>query len=380
VLHNALSALAEALPTQVRQVIVVTPHEPHRRILAEFDGTRRAVIHIQDQQDGKPAALNLALARATQEVAIVTDGDVEIQAGAVARLLQAFDDPNVGAATGRPVVLPDIRCPPMLEFWGHTLFGAAHAVRTAAASRSTPIECSGFLYAFRRDLIGTLPRDVLCEDAYVSGLLLRAGFRVAYVPDAVVRVRPPGDLRGWWQQKLRALVGSQQTHLRGLPRMRAFGQEVRGVSLLYQSARSGEQRLWLLVLLGLRLAAWISAFKIVHSGPIRYGDFWEPIGTTKPPMPQVGEVYALSNHAIESPSTRPASCVVIGFGGSRMLHVVPRVTDPLDRRGTVPSEEEPPFEQAGMFWGSSLFIEESVLGTYLGRCPAGQFEAIRGLL
>src|SRR2546430_108213 len=53
---------------------------------------------------GKPAALNTGIAAARGELMVLVDGDTVLEAQAVARLVQPFTDPDVGAVSGNTKV------------------------------------------------------------------------------------------------------------------------------------------------------------------------------------------------------------------------------------------------------------------------------------
>jgi hypothetical protein len=385
-IHRALHALVWELPANVIEMFVVSPFLENQALIAEFDGAPFPIHHLLDAQHGKPAALNLGLGRATAELVVVTDGDVTVEAGAVTKLLRAFDDPAVGAATGRPVPLHDRVPRGPFAYWGKVLLAEADRVRTRAMNRGTaaalprssvqrdPIECTGYLYAFRRGLLGALPEDILVEDAYVSGIVMRDGNNVAYVRDARVRVRPPEGLGDWHRQKLRAMVGSQQPLMRQLPRMRRFGQEAAAAPMLFaRYARSPREAIWLIGLILARLAVWIHAAILVRRGPIDPLDYWHPIATTKSQPPAPGDVYEIAAWTLPGAAPTVAQChrcVVLAVepGGGLRVAIISgagaagRTADHVIGNAVVPA---------------SVLIGEGDLGNPIGRCSASTLASLR---
>jgi len=69
------------------------------------------VLHRDKQVGGKgkASALNAALKQATGEIVLCFDADYIPHSDIVAKLVEKFADPNVGAVQGRPVVLNEPR-------------------------------------------------------------------------------------------------------------------------------------------------------------------------------------------------------------------------------------------------------------------------------
>src|SRR5205823_2110447 len=103
-IERCVTALARSRYGGDVQVIVVDD--------GSTDGTAALVerlglpsVHIIRQpQTGKPAALNRALAEASHEIIVTVDADTVFEPIALARLVQPFNDPSVGAVSGNTKV------------------------------------------------------------------------------------------------------------------------------------------------------------------------------------------------------------------------------------------------------------------------------------
>jgi cellulose synthase/poly-beta-1,6-N-acetylglucosamine synthase-like glycosyltransferase len=60
---------------------------------------------IRQENAGKPAALNTALAAASWDLVVMVDGDTVFEPGTVRTLVQPFTDPRVGAVSGNAKVV-----------------------------------------------------------------------------------------------------------------------------------------------------------------------------------------------------------------------------------------------------------------------------------
>jgi cellulose synthase/poly-beta-1,6-N-acetylglucosamine synthase-like glycosyltransferase len=98
--HTIGRALEAILPqASGAEVIVICPDDETAQAARAYDG----VTVLRDPGHGKPAALNMGLEAAQGDIIAMTDGDVMIGEGAIAALVAPFDDPLVGAASGRPI-------------------------------------------------------------------------------------------------------------------------------------------------------------------------------------------------------------------------------------------------------------------------------------
>ncbi len=136
-------------------------------------------------QQGKPAALATLMAASTAPLVLFTDASAKLDPKCVRLLVDQLADPLVGVAAARYSVRPsgpDDGSAPETEraYWD---FEAR--LRAAEAERDMLLGASGAAYAIRRELVRPLPHDTVNDD-YVIPLLARmAGYRVAYVHDAV---------------------------------------------------------------------------------------------------------------------------------------------------------------------------------------------------
>src|SRR5258708_3721202 len=157
---GAVRGLLEQDWPEEYELLVVCPDEATAAAASMFEQSHPPVRVLRDRGKGKPAALNLAMSEARGSICVFTDGDVQVQPGAISALLSPFADPGCGAVAGRPVSSNPRTT--MLGYWSHLLTDAgAHTVREQCAGRGRYLDCSGYLFAVRRDLLPQLPDDTL---------------------------------------------------------------------------------------------------------------------------------------------------------------------------------------------------------------------------
>jgi cellulose synthase/poly-beta-1,6-N-acetylglucosamine synthase-like glycosyltransferase len=253
-LGAALEAILAQTESLSAEVIVICPDDETAQMVQRFVGARV----LRDEGRGKPAALNLGLAAAAGEIVVMTDGDVQIDTGALTALLMPFDDPATGAVSGRPVSTSPRGT--MLGYWSRLLTDAgAHAERELREARGQFLVCSGYLYAIRRRLVSHIPEDALAEDAVVSHQVADQGYRVRYAPNAVVKVKYPTTYADWLKQKVRSAGGYAQPVIANSPlQMRGFWQEAwHGTQRALAYPRSARELFWTLALFLARLHLWL---------------------------------------------------------------------------------------------------------------------------
>lgn len=252
-------------------------------------------LQLKDPSKGKPIALNLALRKVKADIVILTDGDVYFEKNTVSHLVNAFKNPKVMGATGRPISLNK-----RTNFWGyisHLLADAAHHKRLTTlkgvksgrsrvfvGSKSNFFVLSGYALAMRNFQL-QLPEDTLVDDAYLSYVLLSKGGKLEYIPEAKVFVRYPTNIKDWYKQKLRAVGGYVQLWKYGVitknTKVRNFWKESEYFWFPIKYAHNIKELLWSLTLYPLRLYMWLIIFYEQKIKRKSFDEVWVRIESTK---------------------------------------------------------------------------------------------------
>jgi len=271
--------LAQDLPKEY-ELVVVCPDNDTATLVGQYAARNPRVRHLRDEGKGKPAALNLALGASRGELVILSDGDVYVAPGAVRTLLAALNDPQVGIVSGRPLSISPRDT--MLGYWSHLLLDVAHRLRMLRASRGGFLECSGYLYAFRRALVGPIPEDSLAEDGLISHRVWEQGFRTAYAPAALVYVKYPTSYQDWMKQKVRSMGGYAQGYVQSSRSMRSFrGEAAHGAWHALRFARNPRELLWTLLLFVARIHVWLRVAWDVRWHKKPFAAVWQRVNSTK---------------------------------------------------------------------------------------------------
>lgn len=153
-------------------IVVVADGDPRLAEIAR-EVLPEAVVLLQDERQGKPAALNRGMTAATGEIVLLTDAHTPLAPESLASAVRHFADPQIVGVSGR---------------WAET--GSAydayeHVLRRLESRSGSTAGVFGGFFAVRRTCIGQFPTDVINDDLWLLCRLVRAGGRVVYEPEAL---------------------------------------------------------------------------------------------------------------------------------------------------------------------------------------------------
>jgi cellulose synthase/poly-beta-1,6-N-acetylglucosamine synthase-like glycosyltransferase len=289
---QAIEAFLHQLPEQATadtppgsvpdaELLIVCPDPGTTAVVEEYAAHHPALRQIVDPQRGKPTAVNKGLEAANGDIVVLSDGDVVIDQSALEPLLDPFSDCRVGAVSGHPVSVN--RRDTVLGYWSHLLTDSIHSMRQARDHAGRFLLCSGYLFAFRRELVNQVPQDALAEDAVVSHRIAQQGYRIRYAPEARVYVTYPTTYRDWLRQKTRSAGGYAQAYVRQSPvRMRSAWLEIRtGTMMALQYPHSAREFLWTVLLFAARLHLWLRVLIKVRLLKRPLDTLWKRVESTK---------------------------------------------------------------------------------------------------
>ena len=169
------------------------------------------VTVIRQTNQGKPAALNAGIREATHDVLVLVDGDTIFEPDTVGQLVQPFADNGVGAVSGNAKVG---NRQGLLGRWQHLEYCAGSNLdrQILHALRCIPT-VPGAVGAFRRVAladVGGVSDDTMAEDTDLTMAVTRAGWRVAYRPEAKAWTEAPATVHGLFKQRYRWSYGTFQ--------------------------------------------------------------------------------------------------------------------------------------------------------------------------
>jgi GT2 family glycosyltransferase len=175
------SLLALDYPPERRELLVVdnASRDATPRILEQYRG-RLTILH--EPIRGPAAARNAGIRRATGEVVAFTDADCLVDPRWLRHLVAPLADPTVAVAGGR--ILAHRPCTRVAEF-GERIHDHRRAIEDVAPPYAITMN-----WASPRPVLHRLglfdPRLLRCSDVDFAFRAVQAGYRMVYVPNALI--------------------------------------------------------------------------------------------------------------------------------------------------------------------------------------------------
>lgn len=194
------AVLRQKTPYKLQETVVVASGCTDRtcELVKNFSRKHNQIRMLhQPQREGKASAVNFFLKSVQSDLIILESADTLPGDQAFARLLEPFEDPEVGAAGAR--VLPLNQNKSFLDFYVQLFWELHHQI-----ALDHP-KC-GELLAFRNCLPG-IAQDTATDETWIVALLNSMGYKVVYVPQALVYNAGPNCFRDLALQRIRHMIG-----------------------------------------------------------------------------------------------------------------------------------------------------------------------------
>ena len=163
----------------------------------------RGVKCIKTPHIGKSNALNNALKKVRTEIVMTIDGDTKIEKGSIEKMVLPFQEKQTGATTG--VIKARVSKKPItwfqrIEYLGFVFYKRVCNKLNALIVASGPL--SAYRTKYLKSVNGFSPY-ILSEDFDAALKLIKKGYRVYFVKDAVCWTQVPEKVRVLSKQRLR---------------------------------------------------------------------------------------------------------------------------------------------------------------------------------
>ena len=212
--HNGERFLAEKLesvvkldyPRELIEVFVLSDGSTDGTAAIARRYAGEGIQLIELPRSGKPAVLNVGIARSRGEILLLTDVRQVLEPDSVKELAACFADPTVGVVSGD---LPmrqgiDIEEANTSLYWRYE-----RAIRKDLGKLGSTFGATGPFYAMRRELAPVMPPNTLLDDMYMPLAAFFRGYRVI-VDESARAIEYPFSVRGEFRRKVRTLAGNYQ--------------------------------------------------------------------------------------------------------------------------------------------------------------------------
>lgn len=264
-------------------VLVVAPDKEAEILVNNYKKTNKKINFLKDPGKGKSFGLNLAFKKLKSDIWMFTDGDVYLDKNALENLMKLFEDKKVGCICGK--IVPKNSKKNLTGYWAHLLADAgANRIRKKLSEQNKFLECSGYLFAFRKGLISEIPLNV-AEDSYIPYIIFKKGYKIKYCSEAIVYVKNPDNVKDFIKQRIRTAKShtSLSDYFKNFPKVKSFKNEIKeGTFNALKYASNFKEFFWTIELFFVRLYVWIKKFyDEKFADKSHYSDGWEKIESTK---------------------------------------------------------------------------------------------------
>lgn len=262
------------------EILAICPDEPTKQEILAYVEKYSDIIHFihQPKEKGKNEMLNILSKQAKGAILIFLDGDIWLSENAISEIVRMYDDPKIGAVTGR-IISRNLKNT-KLGFWSHLLVDAgAHLERKDRFEKGKFLECSGYLYSIRNGIVGEIPYDV-AEDSVMPLMMYRKGYKIGYAERALASVSYPETWEKWKSQKIRCAMAHEKMNTYGGEevKMKSFKNEVvKGTFRALSYPQTLKEFIWTMELFGARAYVWARYFYDTKIKNTHYGERWTKI-------------------------------------------------------------------------------------------------------
>lgn len=157
---------------------------------------------------GKSAALNTIMNQSRGEIVVIVSADTQPAKRSISSMIDCLkEDSRCGLCWGRPLQARSDSMAEKLFSYSFRL----HALHSLSLSDAGVLRhASGELMAVRKELMEHIPSECINEDEYIAVTMVRKGFKVKFVHDAIVSVDAPENILEYLEQRVRWTMGHLQ--------------------------------------------------------------------------------------------------------------------------------------------------------------------------
>jgi len=205
------NSLSLAYPNDKKHIVVITDgsNDSSFEICQQF--VEVTALH-QPERRGKMAAIDRAMETITTDIVVFSDANTDLNITSLTHIAEAFADPKVGMVAGEKRVTSANSESGIANeglYWKYESW-----LKKLDSDTTTVVGAAGELFAIRTSLHKPLPSDTILDDFMLSMEVIKAGYRIKYVPEAYAIESSSLNLAEEWKRKVRISAGGIQSTVR----------------------------------------------------------------------------------------------------------------------------------------------------------------------
>lgn len=167
------------------------------------------VLH-EPERKGKTAAINRAMEHLETPIVVFSDANTQLHPEAIREIAIAFQDSSVGCVAGERHIA--VRTSDGAADGGDGAYWKYESILTRwNAELYSTMGVTGELFAVRRELFVPMDTNILLDDFVMSMLIVKRGYRIAYVPTAYAMETGCSSLEDEQKHQQRIAAGRLQS-------------------------------------------------------------------------------------------------------------------------------------------------------------------------
>lgn len=160
-------------------------------------------IFIQrNKRNGRADAIRECLKASSNDLNVFLAGDISPVGDSLSNLICYFENSEVGAVTGHPVLINEKRS--LADYLSFLIWSSHDAIGKKQTERGLFFHLNGEMFAIRKHCLSGFDHyDGLAEDALIGALIRRNGFKVLWADDVTYLMKYPSDLNEYLKVRKR---------------------------------------------------------------------------------------------------------------------------------------------------------------------------------
>jgi cellulose synthase/poly-beta-1,6-N-acetylglucosamine synthase-like glycosyltransferase len=261
----------ESLPADCRVLVVCSGcTDGTTDVVKEFQSRdKRIQPLVEGARKGKANALNKIFMEVqdSEDILVLVNADALPEPGSISKLISALSTSDDGVVFARPVPFEG-------SGLSYRIVKVIWRLHHLISLKSSP-KLSGELCAIRTICLQPIPEEIATDEPYIEHVIRQQGYKIGYLPEAVVKIRCPTNLSDLLKQRKRIWIGHMQLK-------QATGFDVSTSSfknILYSLSDLSVSEVFYAFLGGILEGLAYSQAKLSKNKKIPY--MWEPIKSTK---------------------------------------------------------------------------------------------------
>ena len=208
-IHNKIvNSLSLDYPHDKNEVWVVTDGSTDKtpEIVKRFPNVK---LFHQETRQGKIHAVNRVMPLVKSDITVYSDANTILNNQALKLLTRHYQDELVGGVSGEKRISmeksDDASSSGEGIYWKYESFLKKYDFKLYSV-----VGAAGELFSIRTSLYENIPEDTLIEDFYLTMLIAKKGFRIAYEPEAYATEKSSASVKEESKRKIRISAGGLQ--------------------------------------------------------------------------------------------------------------------------------------------------------------------------